>query len=91
MNPKSESGILKSLKDTVSVGIGLTSQDDDNVKRDGDDVDRAIEGLLARVENEGEAVFFQSELKDDEKKRLVLALKKMQQYYKGDPASVVAA
>jgi hypothetical protein len=46
---------------------------------------------LSRFEREGVEAFGKAELGDEEKKRLVKALKKMQEFYKGDPGSVVAA
>ena len=91
LNHKSDSGVLKSVTDAIAVGTGMKGSDNDNLKRDGVDVDKSIEGLLARVQQEGTAVFSQSHLTAEQSERLVLALKKMQQYYKGDPASIVAA
>jgi len=83
--------VFKSITDALTVGTGLKGSDDDNLKRDGVDVDKSIEALLARVQREGSTVFAQSDLTAEQSERLVLALKKMQQYYKGDPASIVAA
>jgi len=91
LNPKSDSGVFKSITDALTVGTGLKGSSDDNLKRDGVDVDKSIEALLARVQREGSTVFAQSDLTAEQSERLVLALKKMQQYYKGDPASIVAA
>ena len=92
MDPKSTtSGLINTVKDALAVGTGLNLNNDESATRDGDDVDAAIEGLLARFERDGVEAFGQAELGEEEKKRLVEGLKKMQQYYKGDPGSVVAA
>ena len=85
------SGLINTVKDALAVGTGLNLNNDESATRDGDDVDAAIEGLLARFERDGVEAFGQAELGEEEKKRLVKGLKKMQQYYKGDPGSVVAA
>ncbi|KAG7529927.1 hypothetical protein FFLO_05332 [Filobasidium floriforme] len=90
MDPKSDaSGLLKTVKDALAAGTGMAAPEKE--ARDGNDVDAAIEGLLSRFEREGVEAFGKAELGDEEKKRLVKALKKMQEFYKGDPGSIVAA
>lgn len=90
MDPKSDSsGFLKTVKDALAAGTGMDAREKE--ARDGNDVDAAIEGLLSRFEREGVEAFGKAELGDEEKKRLIKALKKMQEFYKGDPGSVVAA
>lgn len=90
MDPKSDSeGLMKTVKNALAVGTGMKLNDHE--QRDGNDVDEAIEGLLSRFEREGVEAFGKADLGFEEKSRLVKALKKMQQYYKGDPGSVVAA
>jgi hypothetical protein len=89
MRPKSDSeGVLHKVGELV----GLTGSGS-GTGPDGRDVDVAIETLLSRVQEEGVDRVFSSPLGwgEGEGERLVTALKKMQEYYKGDQASIVTA
>lgn len=87
MHSKSSS-YLESAKDAVKTAVGLGSQPDVQ----GGDAMQSITDLLRRIESEGaELVFKGTSLSDGEKRKVALAVGKMQKYYKGDPATVVAA
>lgn len=87
MQSKSSS-YLETAKDALKTAVGLGSQPDVQ----GGDAMQPISDLLQRLQSQGaEAVFRDTSLSEEDKRKVALALGKMQKFYKGDPATIVAA